>query len=357
MHLPKPPGVRVRPLGAPMADEASRPGSSPEPGDGRPERLAQAGRLGEAAGAGAPPSGAQVQPGVLKRTARRLQSDQVQFGLAAVLLLGPFAVLTAVVLTAAPGVPGVDATLAADLHRLVLPRPGLAEALRVIGVITLPWCLRALALVGAVALWRRGRRRAVIWLGFTMTAGGILSVALKVLIRRDRPPWADPIAVASGYSYPSGHALNSMVAAACLIALLRPGLRRSSRPAPAASRRTGLTRPATTPLTRTSPSPPATTPPTGISLGRPTTTPPATTPPTRTSRGRPTRRGVGGLAGAAVLLIGFDRVALGVHYLTDVLAGWSVGLAVVLLALALADPRPAGTPLSGPATEPEPDIP
>jgi membrane-associated phospholipid phosphatase len=58
---------------------------------------------------------------------------------------------------------------------------------------------------------------------------------------------------------------------------------------------------------------------------------------------RPVRRGLCGLAGAAVLLIGFDRVALGVHYLTDVLAGWAVGLAVVLLALAPADPRPDET--------------
>jgi undecaprenyl-diphosphatase len=217
----------------------------------------------------------------LNRTARWLRNDRARFGLAAALLmLGPFTVLTAVVLITAPGVPGIDAHLAADLHRLVLPRPGLAQALRVIGVISLPWCLRAPALVGALVLWRRGRGRAALWLILTMAAGGVLSVVLKLLIGRDRPPWADPIAVASGYSYPSGHAMNSMVLAACLVALLRPGLN------------------------------------------------------------RPPRRWVCGVAGAAVLLIGFDRVALGVHYLTDVLAGWTAGLAVVLLALALADPRP-----------------
>ena len=44
----------------------------------------------------------------------------------------------------------------------------------------------------------------------------------------------------------------------------------------------------------------------------------------RPGRGSPTRLGA-----AVVLLTGFDRVALGVHYVSDVLAGWVVALAVL----------------------------
>jgi undecaprenyl-diphosphatase len=77
-----------------------------------------------------------------------------------------------------------------------------------------------------------------------------------------------------------------------------------------------------------------------------------------------------GLAAAFVLLVGFDRIALGVHYVSDVLAGWAVGLATVLATAAMFDrgrvrpltpdpehPDPAHpeqTPLSaGPALEPD----
>ena len=52
----------------------------------------------------------------------------------------------------------------------------------------------------------------------------------------------------------------------------------------------------------------------------------------RRLRRRCPRAVVFALGVALPLLIGFSRVYLSVHYLTDVLAGWAAGLALALLA-------------------------
>lgn len=193
---------------------------------------------------------------------------------AVLLLLGPFAALTTVVVLTTPGVFSLDADVASHLHRMVLDHPTLGSVLRVVGVITLPDTFRAIALVSAVLLWRRDRRRAAGWLVLTMTIGGVLGVVLKEVFTRSRPEWPDAITVSSGYSYPSGHALNSVLAAGCAIVLLHPVLKSTGR------------------------------------------------------------RLLWIAAVAIVVLVGFDRVALGVHYLTDVLAGWAVALVVIFTTLA-----------------------
>ena len=183
-------------------------------------------------------------------------------------MLVPFAALTAVVLVTAPGVFGVDAQVAAYLHRPVLDHPNLGAALRAIGLITEPNWLRLIALLAALWLWRHGLGRTAVWLVVTMAIGGTLGIVLKQVFSRSRPEWPEAITVISGYSFPSGHAVNSMLAAGCAIVLLRPGL------------------------------------------------------------GAIGRRWLWTMAGAFVLLVGFDRMALGVHYLTDVLAGWALGAVV-----------------------------
>jgi membrane-associated phospholipid phosphatase len=212
--------------------------------------------------------------------------------IAAGLLLGPFAALTALVLVTAPGVFSLDADIAAWLHRPALEHPELGSALELIGLLTQPNWLRLIALGAALQLWRSGCGRAAAWLVITMAIGGTLGVALKQVFARSRPEWPEAITVISGYSFPSGHAVNSMLAAGCAIVLLRPRLG---------------------------------------ALGR---------------------RRLWLVSGAFVLLVGFDRIALGVHYLTDVLAGWSLALALVFATLAAFGPFPVQPDSAGP---PRPD--
>ncbi len=104
---------------------------------------------------------------------------------------------------------------------------------------------------------------------------------LKDRVERARPHWAHPLDVVGGYSFPSGHATVAAATAGAAIALaallMRPG---------------------------------------------------------------PARRTAMGLAAVAALLVGLDRILLGVHYASDVAAGLLLGTTVTLFTFAIVDPQP-----------------
>lgn len=183
----------------------------------------------------------------------------------------PLTVLTAAVVSGDDTIGALDQDTAQALHRLVVERPEWATILGWLSVATHPNVMRIAAAAVAVLLWRRRQTRAAVWLAVTMTVGGLLAPLMKELVGRDRPVFTDPVAVAGGYSFPSGHALNSMLFAACLVVLGHRFLRR--RTAHLAVLWVG--------------------------------------------------------AATLVAVTGFDRIALGVHYLSDVVAGWLVALATL----------------------------
>lgn len=138
-----------------------------------------------------------------------------------------------------------------------------------------------IGICAAAGLWlarqRRWRDVAHLWLG---AAGAAALVWLaKLAIDRPRPAWphVPALTAATGPSFPSGHALLSLVVAGLCWMLLRRG----------------------------------------DGTGRPRTR-------------RPAASGVAAVAVAALLAaIGCSRVYLGVHYPTDVLGGWLGGLALL----------------------------
>jgi membrane-associated phospholipid phosphatase len=161
------------------------------------------------------------------------------------------------------------------MRTIVDHRPsGLASAAKVFVHIGDPGVLPLLAVVAAVLLWTRFRAvfPSVLPLGALLVADAIGLVGKKV-IDRPRPPVAYHLVAESDASFPSGHATGSAAFFLALALVLSPTLRR------------------------------------------------------RASQ-------VALVVGALLLagLIGFARLLLGVHWVSDVTAGWLIGVACAVAA-------------------------
>jgi undecaprenyl-diphosphatase len=106
-----------------------------------------------------------------------------------------------------------------------------------------------------------------------MAGAAVLSGVTKTLVHRVRPIVSHPVDRAGGGSFPSGHALTSMVAFGLALVLVLPML----------SGRWRILATVT--------------------------------------------------AALLVLAVGFSRLILGVHYVSDVIGGWIIGIAWLLIAV------------------------
>jgi undecaprenyl-diphosphatase len=210
----------------------------------------------------------------------------------------PLTVLAVLIRDKSPTLRALDHDVSNATQGFVAARPWLADVLNVGSVVLHPRVMWAVTGVTAVVLWWRGKRRHAVWAVVTIAVGATLDTPLKELFARARPVFDVPVATAPGYSFPSGHALNSMIVGAGAVVL-------------------------------------------GWSA----------------TRSRPVAR-VALLAGAVtlVLVTGFDRVGLGVHYPSDVVGGWLIGLATVLVTTAAfsIDLRPAERDQGEPVSPPDP---
>ena len=228
---------------------------------------------------------------------RRLFGWLVLGSLAAFLVAVPFGLLLYLVESAWQPLEDLDARTAERLNEVVRDNPGLVDLLDAVSVAFHPMVFRLLVLAAVVWLWRRGARRLAVWATVTTVLGGVVGIVLKLLVERVRPVLDDPVARASGFSFPSGHALNSLLCTGVLILVFLPVLHRT---------------------------------------------------------GRLTAYAMGLLV---VLATGFDRVALGVHFVSDVLAGWVVALACLAATSAAFEVwrREEGKPPSSPADGVDPE--
>jgi undecaprenyl-diphosphatase len=161
----------------------------------------------------------------------------------------------------------LDTSAARNLHGWVRQSPSLVRELKVLTFFGSPIWFYMIVIPAAVLVWRRSHARLAVFLLVTTLGGGLLDTAVKLAVNRSRPSLVDPVATAHGKSFPSGHAMSSTLVYGALLLVFLPAIARRYRP---------------------------------VAVGAAVT---------------------------LVLAIGFSRLALGVHFITDVLGGYVLGLA------------------------------
>lgn len=161
----------------------------------------------------------------------------------------------------------VDHGLAADLNRAVAGDRILVAVLRAVTTLGNPGIVTWAVVLGTLILLVRRRFRLAGYLAVAGLGAAVLVPVLKLAVGRLRPVVANPIAHGTGNSFPSGHALGSSICYGALLLVFLPALPRRAR--------------------------------------------------------RPVVWAVGILVAA----IGVSRIMLGVHYLSDVVGAWCLGVA------------------------------
>jgi undecaprenyl-diphosphatase len=167
---------------------------------------------------------------------------------------------------------------------------GARGALVALQTVSQPFLLYILATGVAVWAWlRRGLRNRALWAFVTMMLAWNVGLLAKSLVQRARPVVDDPISHSPGYSFPSGHAFNVAVITTALVFLLWPILSRTGRRVAVA------------------------------------------------------------VAVVVAAVVGMDRMFLGVHFPSDVAAGWILGLGITFSSWLGFIGRTSPTSSSGPS--------
>lgn len=123
----------------------------------------------------------------------------------------------------------LDGRVVADGHRLALDDPWLRTTSRIVTDLGGPVAVDVVAAVAAVlALVGRSILAAVVIAGARLGELGTVTAA-KLLADRPRPVFAQPLTVAGGQSFPSGHAAGSAALYGVLVLLVVPVLARGPR--------------------------------------------------------------------------------------------------------------------------------
>ncbi|MFF8606653.1 phosphatase PAP2 family protein [Streptomyces sp. NPDC015346] len=115
----------------------------------------------------------------------------------------------------------LDRSVAESLHRSAVAEPGLTHLNRVLSDwVWDPWTMRALITAAVVVLWWRRERLLALWLVGASLAAAAVQQGMKAAVDRNRPSWTDPVDSAHYAAFPSGHALTAALTCALLLWVL-----------------------------------------------------------------------------------------------------------------------------------------
>jgi membrane-associated phospholipid phosphatase len=163
---------------------------------------------------------------------REAQAAERAVGRLLVALAGSLAILVAAVPLALavrgawPPLADADAALTAGAERAVSGSPALLLAARTLTLLGDPVLLWVLVLGVCALLHRRGARRLVLFLLAVRVGAQVLSTGLKLVNDRARPAFDVPVDAALGSSFPSGHALGAAAVWTALAVVVVPLVRR-----------------------------------------------------------------------------------------------------------------------------------
>jgi undecaprenyl-diphosphatase len=204
-----------------------------------------------------------------------------------------FAALLVLVRLRWPPLESVDHGAAADANHLIGGNHALVTVIKAVTWLGSDVALGVLIGAAAAFLALRKRWRLAVYLLVTGAGALVLDPVVKSLVGRLRPVVAHPIAHGTGDSFPSGHSLGSIVCYGAVLVVFLPA-----------------------------------------------------------ARGRWRTVFIAVIA-ALVALIGISRILLGVHYVSDVLGAWGLGitwLGITAFAFELTR-RAVGRPMTDPVTE------
>src|SRR3954471_9050110 len=113
----------------------------------------------------------------------------------------------------------LDTGAAEMFNRIDTAQPGLTRAAEVVSDVFDPNVFRLALTVIALMYLIHGERHHATWLVVTVFGGAALGFALKEIVGRVRPVLRDPVSTAPGLSFPSGHALGASIGC-CLLLLI-----------------------------------------------------------------------------------------------------------------------------------------
>lgn len=151
------------------------------------------------------------------------------FLIATLIVALPFSYLLTQVQTSGP-LTEFDTELAQNINeRIHESRLWVAVSYVVSFLASPPWFW---VLVGGSAIWffRRGDRRLAFFVVATSLGGGAISTVIKVVVNRERPAVDEPIAEAFGKSFPSGHSMGATYVYGALLLAFMPFISRRARP-------------------------------------------------------------------------------------------------------------------------------